>query len=49
MGDCKLAAPFNFIRGTSAGKLDSFLLDFVSVLFSVNYGRGSVINDYLQY
>ena len=28
-----LAAAINFIRGTSAGKLDSFQLDFVSVIF----------------
>ena len=30
-GDCKLAAPIYFIRGISAGKLDSFQLDIVSV------------------
>ena len=42
-GDCKLAAPINFIRGISAGKLDSFRLDFVCV----SDERGSVINDYL--
>ena len=42
-GDCRLAAPINFIRGTLAGKLDSFRLDFVCV----SDGRGSVINDYL--
>ena len=32
-GNCKLAAPINFIRGTSAGKVDFFRLDFVSVIF----------------
>ena len=42
-GDCKLAAHIDFIRGISAGKLDPFRLDFVSV----NDERGSVINDYL--
>ena len=42
-GDYKLAASANFIRGISAGKLDSFRLDFVSV----SDERGSVINDYL--
>ena len=26
-GDCRLAAPTDFIRGISAGKLDSFLLE----------------------
>ena len=41
--DCRLATPINFIRGISAGKLDSFPLDFVSV----SDERGSVINDYL--
>ena len=41
--DCKLAAPTNFIRGISAGKMDSFRLDFVSV----NDKRGPVINDHL--
>ena len=30
-GDCRLAAPTDFIRGISARKLDSFRLDFVSV------------------
>ena len=30
-GDCPLAAPTDFIRGISAGKLDLFRLDFVSV------------------
>ena len=30
-GDCPLAAPNDFIRGISTGKLDSFRLDFVSV------------------
>ena len=30
---CKLAAPINFIKGTSAGKLDSFPFDFVSLIF----------------
>ena len=29
-GDYRLAAPNDFIRGISAGKLDSFRLDFVS-------------------
>ena len=29
----QLAAPTNFIRGTTAGKLASFRLDFVSVTF----------------
>ena len=42
-GDCKLAAPIDFIRGISAGKLDPFRLDFLSV----SDERGSVINDYL--
>ena len=42
-GDCQLATNINFIRGISAGKLDSFRLDFVSV----SDERGSVINDYL--
>ena len=41
--DCKLVALIDFIRGTSAGKLDSSRLDFVSV----SDERGSVINDYL--
>ena len=44
-GDCRLAAPINFIRGILAGKLDSFRLDFVCV----SDERGSVINDYLQF
>ena len=26
-GDCRLVAPADFIRGISAGKLDSFLLE----------------------
>ena len=43
VGDCQLAAPTDFIRGISAGKLDSFRLDFVSA----SDERGSVINDYL--
>ena len=30
-GDCRLAAPTDFISGISARKLDSFRLDFVSV------------------
>ena len=30
-GDCRLAAPTDFIRGISVRKLDSFRLDFVSV------------------
>ena len=30
-GDCPLAAPTDFIRDISAGKLDFFRLDFVSV------------------
>ena len=42
-GDCKLAASIYFIRGVSAGKLDFFRLDVVSV----SDERGSVINDYL--
>ena len=42
-GDCKLAAPINFIRGISAGKLDSFQLDFISI----SDKHGFVINDYL--
>ena len=42
-GDCRLDTPINFIRGFSVGKLDSFLLDFVSV----SDERGSVITDYL--
>ena len=42
-GDCRLATPINFIRGISAGTLDSFRLDFVSV----SDERGSVIIDYL--
>ena len=42
-GDCKIAAPINFIRGISAGKMDSFRLDFVSV----SDKRGPVINDHL--
>ena len=32
-GDCKLATPISFIRGTSARKLDSFRLNFVSIRF----------------
>ena len=42
-GDCRLAAPTDFIRGISPGKLDSFRL----VSSSVSDERGSVINDYL--
>ena len=42
-GRLQLAAPINFIRDISAGKLDYFPLDFVSVTDE----RGSVINDYL--
>ena len=42
-GDCRLAAPIDFIKGISAGKLNSFQLDFVSV----SDERGSVINDTL--
>ena len=30
---CQLAAPINFIRGTTAGKLDCFRLDLVSATF----------------
>ena len=41
-GNCKLAASTNFIRGISAGKVNSFRLNFVSV----SDKRGSVINDY---
>ena len=33
MGDCKLATPINFIRGTLAGKLDSFQLNIISIIF----------------
>ena len=40
--DCRLAAPTDFIRGISAGKLDSFPLDFVCV----SDERGSLISDY---
>ena len=32
-GDCKLATPISFIRGTSAKKLDSFRLNLVSISF----------------
>ena len=39
-GDCKLAAPINFIRGILAWKPDSFRLDFVSI----SDERGFVIN-----
>ena len=35
MGDCKLATPINFIRGTLAGKLDSFQLNIISVIFQL--------------
>ena len=42
-GDCRLAAPTDFIRGIPAGKLDSFRLDYVSERDE----RGSVINNYL--
>ena len=45
MGDCRVAAPTDFIRATSVGKLDFFRLDFVSV----SDERRSVINDYLWY
>ena len=41
--DCRLAAPTDFIRGILAWKLDSFRLDFFSVIDK----RGSVINDHL--
>ena len=41
--DCPLASPINFIRGISAGKLDAFQVDFVSVKDE----RGFLINDYL--
>ena len=40
--DCRLAAPTDFIRGISAGKLDSFRLYFVCV----SNERGSLILDY---
>ena len=40
-GDCRLAAPSDFIRGISARKLDSFRLDFVSE----SDERGSLINN----
>ena len=39
VGDCRLAAPTDFIRGISAGKLDS-LLPFYS-----SDERGSLIGD----
>ena len=42
-GYWRLAAPIDFIRGISAGKLDTFRLHFVSI----SDERGSVINDYL--
>ena len=42
-GNYRLAAPINFIKGISTGKLDSFRLDFVPM----SDERGSVINDYL--
>ena len=42
-GNCRLAAPTDFIRGISAGKLDSFRLEFVFVTDE----RGSVIRQYL--
>ena len=42
-GYWRLAAPTDFIRGISAGKLDTFQLHFVSI----SDERGSVINDYL--
>ena len=42
-GYCRLAAPTDFIRGISPGKLDSFRL----VSSSVSDERRSVINDYL--
>ena len=29
----QISPPINFIKGTSAGKLDSFPLDFVSLIF----------------
>ena len=38
-GNCRLVGPTDFIRGISAGKLDSFRLD-------LSDARGSVINDY---
>lgn len=42
-GDCRLAAPIDFIRGISAGKLDSFLLERrVPIL---NQGQPLVIKD----
>ena len=40
-GNCKLPAHINFIRSISAGKLDSFRLDYVSF----REERRSVIND----
>ena len=42
-GNCRLAAPINFIKGISTGKLDSFRLDFVPM----SDESGPVINDYL--
>ena len=42
-GATALAAPTDFIRATSAGKLDFFRLDFVSVSDECR----TVINDYL--
>ena len=41
-GNCRSASPSDFIRARSAGKLDSFRLDLVSI----SDERGSVINDY---
>ena len=42
-GNGRLAATTDFIRGISAGKLDSFRLEFVFVTEE----RGSVIRQYL--
>ena len=41
-GDCQLAAPTDFIRDISAGKLDSIWLDFVCLSDEC----GSLISDY---
>ena len=42
-GDCRSGTPTDFIMGISAGKLDSFGLNFVSI----SDKSGSIINDYL--
>ena len=43
VGDCRLAAPTDFIRDISAGKLDSFLLECRTRL--LNQGQPLVIKD----